>query len=383
MQNKKELTRKVKQEANRLGFPLVGVTSPDPPDHLDSFQDWLSKGYHASMDWIAAERSLERRSDPRAILPECKSILILGSPYPTPKGNLKGGNIASYALNQDYHEVLPEKLKCLVDFLEEKVGRPVPNRWYTDTGPILERELAMRAGLGRIGKNTTLINKEIGSYFFLAEILLGIELVTDSPITESFCGSCTRCLDTCPTGALRAPYTLDANRCISYLTIEHKNEIPLDLRPLMGDWIYGCDICQIVCPWNKPGAEAQHILEELQPRTELLDVNLVTELDLSQEEFSARFKGSPVKRAKRRGYLRNVAVALGNLKDSAALPVLATALQDDEPLIRGHAAWALGEIGGENVQKLLTETSQGEENPQVKEEILRALNNLSKSNPAG
>jgi len=383
MRDKKELTRKVKQEANRLGFPLVGVTSPDPPDHLDSFHVWLSKGYHASMDWIAAERFLERRSDPRAILPECKSILVLGSPYPTPKGNLKGGNIASYALNQDYHEVLQEKLKYLLDFLEEKVGRPVLNRWYTDTGPILERELAMRAGLGWIGKNTTLINKEIGSYFFLAEILLGIELVADSPVTESYCGSCTRCLDTCPTGALRAPYTLDANRCISYLTIEHKNEIPLDLRPLMGDWIYGCDICQIVCPWNKPGAEAQHILEKLQPRTELLAVNLATELDLSQKEFSARFKGSPVKRAKRRGYLRNVAVALGNLKDSAALPVLAAALQDNEPLIRGHAAWALGKIGGENVQKLLTETFPGEENPQVKEEILRALDNLSKSNPAG
>ena len=373
MQNKKELTRKVKQEANRLGFPLVGVTSPDPPDHLDSFQDWLSKGYHASMDWIATERSLEKRSDPRAILPECKSILVLGSPYPAPKGNLKGGNIASYALNQDYHQVLPEKLKCLVDFLEEKVGHPVPNRWYTDTGPILERELAMRAGLGWIGKNTTLINKENGSYFFLAEILLGIELLTDSPITESFCGSCTRCLDTCPTGALREPYTLDANRCISYLTIEHKKEIPLDLRPLMGDWIYGCDICQIVCPWNKPGAEAQYILEELQPRTELLDVNLVSELDLSQEEFSTRYKGSPVKRAKRRGYLRNVAVVLGNLKDPAGLPVLATALEDLEPLIRSHAAWALGGIGEEEALTLLNNRAKAEVNPEVLLEIQGAI----------
>ncbi len=383
MQDKKELTQKLKQEANRLGFTLTGVTTPDPPDHLHFFQDWLSKGFHASMDWIASERSLERRSDPRAILPECKSILVLGSPYPAPKGNLKGGNIASYALNQDYHEVLLEKLKRLVDFLEEKVGYPVQNRWYTDTGPILERELAMRAGLGWVGKNTTLINKGIGSYFFLAEILLGIELVTDSPVTESFCGSCTRCLDTCPTGALREPYTLDANRCISYLTIEHREEIPLELRPQMGDWVFGCDICQLVCPWNKPDAEAPSILSELLPREELIGIDLIEELGLSQADFSARFRGSPVKRAKRRGYLRNVAVVLGNLNDPAALPALAAALEDQEPLVRAHAAWALGEIGGENVRKLLAETFQDEETPQVKEEILRALDNLSKSNPAG
>jgi epoxyqueuosine reductase len=343
--DKKELTEQIKAEAHRLGFTLTGVTTPNPPDHLDFFHSWLSKGFHASMDWIAAERSLERRSDPRVILPECKSILVLGSPYPAPKGNLKGGNIASYALNQDYHDVLPEKLKSLVEFLEEKVGRPVPNRWYTDTGPVLEKELAMRAGLGWIGKNTTLINREHGSYFLISEILLGLDLVTDLPITESFCGSCTNCLDTCPTGALREPYTLDANRCISYLTIEHREEIPLELRPQMGDWIFGCDICQVVCPWNKPGAESSTILEELLPREELANINLMEELGLSQEEFSARFKGSPIKRAKRRGYLRNVAVVLGNLGNPAALPALADALEDQEPLVREAAEWAIKVIG--------------------------------------
>ncbi len=375
--DKKELTGQIKAEARRLGFTLTGVTTPDPPDHLDFFHNWLSKGFHASMDWIAAERSLERRSDPQAILPECKSILVLGSPYPAPKGNLKGGNIASYALNQDYHEVLPEKLKSLVDFLEEKVGHSVPNRWYTDTGPVLERELAMRAGLGWIGKNTMLINRDHGSYFLISEILLGLDLVTDLPITESFCGSCTNCLDTCPTGALWEPRTLDANRCISYLTIEHREEIPLELRPQLGDWIFGCDICQVVCPWNKPGAEAPSILSELLPREELLGIDLIEELGLSQADFSARFKGSPIKRTKHRGYLRNVAIVLGNLKDPAALPALAAALEDPEPLVSTHAAWALGEIGGEGARRSLKNRAKTESDPRVMLEIQGALEKLS------
>lgn len=313
MPDKTNLTLKVKQLAHELGFPLVGVTNADPPGHLDFFRNWLASGYQASMEWMGSERSLEKRADPKAILPECKSILVLGSPYPAPRGNPKGGNIAAYALNQDYHDVLEKHLQALVGKLEEWVGEPVPNRWYTDTGPILEKELAQRAGLGWIGKNTTLINRDFGSYFFLSEILLGIELITDSPNTESFCGSCSRCLETCPTGALREPYTLDANRCISYLTIEHREEIPTELQPLMGDWIFGCDICQIVCPWNKPGSKAPSILEEFLPREELLAINLIEELGMSQGEFSAKFKGSPVKRTKYTGYLRNVANALGNL----------------------------------------------------------------------
>ena len=340
----KDLTAKIKTEARQFGFPLVGLTSPDPPKHLDFFRDWLSARHHGAMDWIATERSQERRSNPRIILPECKSILVLGTPYPAPKGNVRGGNIASYALNQDYHDVLGKRLRQLVEKIEEYIGAPVPNRWYVDTGPVLEKEFAMRAGLGWIGKNTLLINQEFGSYFFLAEILLGVELINDPPNTDTFCGDCTRCLDTCPTGALLAPYTLDANRCISYLTIEHREEIPLDLRSKMGDWIFGCDICQAVCPWNKPGAESSDILEEFLPKVELLEMDLINEMGLCQDEFSARFKGSPIKRTKRRGYLRNVAVALGNLGEEDAMPVLEEALQDQEPLIRSHAAWAISEI---------------------------------------
>jgi epoxyqueuosine reductase len=339
-----ELTQKIKKYAQELGFPLVGVTTPDPPPHLDFFQKWLQAGYQASMEWLGTPRSLERRADPRVILPECRSILVLGSPYPAPRGNLEGGNIASYALNQDYHDVLGKRLPDLVTAIEDWVGEPVPNRCYTDTGPVLEKELAMRAGLGWIGKNTTLINKEFGSYFFLAEILLGVELVSDEPIIDNYCGSCTSCLDTCPTQALTGPYTLDANRCISYLTIEHRNGIPEKLRSQMGDWIFGCDICQIICPWNKPGQEAPDILEEFQPRDELLGIDPLLELGLTQEEFSTRFKGSPIKRAKRRGYLRNVAVALGNRGEPDALPVLEKALKDQEEDVRSHAEWAILQV---------------------------------------
>ena len=339
-----ELTQKIKEKAKGMGFHLAGITSADAPDHLGFFQEWLDSDYNASMEWIGAERSLERRSDTRNILPECRSILVLGCPYPGPKGNIRGGNIASYAQNQDYHEVLEKRLKELMEAIEDWVGDKVPNRWYVDTGPVLERELAMRAGLGRIGKNTALINSEHGSYFFLSEILLGIDLVIDTPITETFCGSCTRCLDTCPTGALVGPYTLDANRCISYLTIEHRGQIPNELKSSMGDWIFGCDICQIVCPWNKPGKQYPSILKSLLPREELTDIDLIAELDLSQEEFSKRFKGSPIKRTKRRGYLRNVAIALGNRGADDALPSLERAKQDSEPLVREAAIWALGEI---------------------------------------
>jgi epoxyqueuosine reductase len=338
------LTQKIKALANEQGFPLAGVTTPDPPPHITFFQGWLQAGYHASMSWMGTEDSLNRRSNPRLILPECRSILVLGTPYPAPRGNVGGGNIAAYALNQDYHDVLGKRLQALVDSIEDLVGESVPNRWYTDTGPVLEKELAMRAGLGWIGKNTTLIHQDYGSYFFLAEILLALDLIPDAPMIESYCGTCTSCLDACPTNALRDPYTLDANRCISFLTIEHRGEIPAGLRPQMGDWIFGCDICQIVCPWNKPGQEATNIWEEFQPRNDLLAVDPVIEVELTQEQFSVKYKGSPIKRAKRQGYLRNIAIALGNREEEDALPALSKAKEDEEPLVREAAAWAQNRI---------------------------------------
>jgi epoxyqueuosine reductase len=289
------------------------------------------------------------------------------------EGRRGQGNIACYAWGDDYHDVLPARLQALVAFIEGQVGHPVANRWYTDTGPILERELAQRAGLGWIGKNTNLIDPQRGSYFFLAEILLDVELAPDAPFTEDRCGSCTRCIEACPTGCILPDRTIDANRCISYLTIELKEAILSNLRPQLGRWIFGCDICQQVCPWNQRFAHPPED-DMFNPRNEIIAPDLIAEMRLSPEEFNRKFKGSPIKRAKRRGYLRNVAVALGNTGESSALPALVQALHDEEALIRSHAAWALGQIGGEKAQAALRNSAKTETNPDVLKEIEQALN---------
>lgn len=321
------------------------------------------------------DRARQCRADPRLILPECKSILCLGMQYnpppPTPLP-LGEGRIASYAWGDDYHDVLPQRLEKLVRFIEEQLGHPIPNRWYTDTGPILEREFAQRAGLGWIGKNTNLITPGIGSYFFLAEILLGIELIPDPPFKADHCGSCTRCIEACPTNCILPDRTIDANLCISYLTIEHKDPIPIELRPKLGNWIFGCDICQQVCPWNQRFAQSTGD-EAFLPRSGLTRVPLSDELALNAQTFNTKFKGSPIKRAKRRGYLRNIAVALGNTGDQDAIPALIQALNDNEPLVRGHTAWALGQLGGKQAQHALESANRIEENRFVLAEIQHAL----------
>lgn len=361
-----ELALKIKSEAEKQGFILTGIILPEEPPHISTYENWLDAGRHASMGYLETERARSHRADPRLILPECKSILVLAHPYyphanPPPlagegtnalsfweKAGGKGkpkGKIASYAWTDDYHLSLKEKMQAIVSFIEAEVGHPTPNRWYTDTGPILERDIAQRAGLGWSGKNTCLINPKVGSYFFIAEILLGIALPPDKPFTSDHCGSCTRCIDACPTQAILANRTLDANRCISYLTIENKGEIPKELRPQINDWIFGCDICQMVCPWNgKTGKpeNAQTTEKTIEPAPDL-----ITELSLTPQAFNKKFKNNPVKRAKRRGYLRNVAVALGNAGNPAAIPALEKALDDIEPLVREHAKWALDKIKGE------------------------------------
>jgi len=292
------------------------------------------------MNYLASELSRAKRFDPNLILPECKSILVLAMPYtPISKGEGIGPRVASYALGNDYHDIIPPRLKLIVEFIEEQLDRSIPNRFYTDSGPILERDLAQHAGLGWIGKNTLLINPKAGSTFFLAEILLGIELEPDDPITTDHCGTCTRCIEACPTQCILPNRTLDARRCISYLTIEFKDNIPDELRPLIGNWIFGCDICQQVCPWNRFSAPADSALEPKIPLPVLTEDMLLTTL-----EFNQRFKKSPIKRSKRRGYLRNLAVAIGNNRNENDVPILEQAMQDEEPMVKEHAIWAMEKI---------------------------------------
>jgi epoxyqueuosine reductase len=338
----------IKQKARRLGFPLAGVTSPEPPPHLSTFERWLEAGYHGEMRYLADKRARARRTDPRSILPECKSILVLAAPYEDPKSaeafEAPGstGRVAAYAWGDDYHIVFSPRLQDLVAFIEEQVGHSVPNRYYTDTGPILERELAQRAGLGWIGKNTCLINPKHGSYFLLAEILLGLELDPDPPFTTDQCGTCIRCIEACPTDCILPDRTLDARRCISYLTIELKEDIPEELRPQLGDWVFGCDVCQMVCPWNR--FAGPHGDASFAPRPDVPRPDLIHELELTPEAFNRKFKLSPVKRAKRRGYLRNVAVAAGNSGDEKAISALEAAQNDGEEAVRQHATWALKRV---------------------------------------
>jgi epoxyqueuosine reductase len=342
------LKQNIVQEAHRLGFTLAGVTSPAAPQHLTSFEHWIANARHGTMEYLADDRARARRADPKLILPECRSILVLAAPYAPPpasplnQSDAPRGRLAAYALSEDYHLVLPPRLHALVQYIEQQAGHPIPNRWYTDTGPILERDLAQRAGLGWIGKNTCLINPQHGSYFLLAEILLGLDLEPDAPFVTDHCGTCTRCIDACPTHCILPDRTIDARRCISYLTIELKTAIPEELRPLMGNWIFGCDICQQACPWNRfADAEGEVTLE---PRGNIQFPDLIQELSLTPEVFNKKFKDSPMKRTKRRGYLRNVAVALGNSRDPRALPALQQALEEPEPLVREHAAWAIAQI---------------------------------------
>ena len=381
----------IKAQAKRQGFQLVGVTTPDPPPNINIYKKWLRAGRHGEMHYLASERAIKRRSDPRSILPECRSILVLGMRYPAqyhaeeqrggnanPKTNPQG-QMASYSWGTDYHDVLPERLRELVGFIEAQTGHSVANRWYTDTGPILERDFAQRAGLGWIGKNTCLINPRGGSHFFLAEILLGVYLEPDPPFTSDYCGSCTRCLEACPTACILPDRTIDARRCISYLTIELKGAIPVELRPNIGSWVFGCDVCQQVCPWNQRFASTETD-PAFAPRPNGISPELNHELSLSPEAFNLKFRDRPVKRTRRRGYLRNVAVVLGNSRNLSAVPILARSLMSDiEPLVRAHCAWALGQIGGERAKEALIMSNKTERDRQVIAEIQSAIEFLIKS----
>jgi epoxyqueuosine reductase len=334
------LSQSVKDKARQLGFSLTGVASPEPPARYDFFRAWLADGNHADMRYLENDK----RAGPKLILPECKSILVLAFPYANSEFRIQNleFQIAAYARGNDYHEVIPPKLKQLVEFIEEQVGHAIPHRYYTDTGPILERDLAVRAGLGWIGKNAMLIHPKAGSTFLLAEILLGIEIEPDGQVIADHCGTCSRCLQACPTQCILPNRAIDSRRCISYLTIENKGSISEDLRPQMGNWVFGCDVCQRVCPWNRFSAPGDSSLDPQNAEVTADD------LLLALVEFNRRFKRSPIRRAKRRGLLRNLAVAVGNSKDAKYVSILKQAAQDDEPLVREHAQWALEQIRRED-----------------------------------
>ena len=330
------------------------------------------------------ERQIEKRQDPRKILQNARSLVVVAMNYRCPdpdpvSENTPRGKIARYARGDDYHDVMKEKLLALLRFVQDRAGRPVEGKVYVDTGPVLEREFAVRAGLGWFGKHTNLIHKRVGSWLLIGEILLDIDLDPDGPEADH-CGTCTLCLEACPTDAIIEPYVVDSRRCISYHTIELKGAIPLEYRAAMGDRVFGCDDCQDVCPWNRRAPETGHPAFAARPWTETPD--LIEMLGLTPEAFRTRFKGSPVKRTKRRGLLRNAAVALGNTKDPGVVPALTDSLGDDEPLVRGHAAWALGNVGGARALAELEKARKTEEDPWVVEEIDRALAECAKSSRA-
>ena len=335
----------ISQRALQLGFDACRFTTARPPDHAAEFQRWLQAGFHGQMDYLA--RNAHKRIAPAEVLDTAKTIISLAASYtppsagdPPPTGT--AGEIARYARYGDYHKVLGGRLKDLTAFVSS-LGGGARSLWYVDTGPLLERDLAERAGLGFIGKHTNLISRKLGNWFFLSEIITTLELEADAP-EKNRCGSCRRCIDACPTAAITAPFQLDARRCISYLTIELKGAIPEELRALIGNRIYGCDDCLAACPWNRFARQGAMMRPHYRP--DMAAPDLLELLSMDEAAFEQRFAGTPIRRAKRRGLLRNVCVALGNCGDEAALPALERAAADAEALVAEHARWAITCIQG-------------------------------------
>jgi epoxyqueuosine reductase len=384
------LAELIANTADQLGLDLVGIAPAGPSPDVARFEQWLAAGYDGEMAYLA-RRAVER-ADPRVLLPEARSLLVLGASYFTHelparlRDDPSRGLIAAYAWGDDYHDVLKPLLFELDAVIRAASGRTTLGRAYVDSGPVLERSWAQEAGLGFIGKNTCLLAPRLGSWLFLAVLVVPEEVsrftshvscakcqVSEPALrAAATCGACTRCLEVCPTGAFAGPHVLDAQRCISYLTIELRGPIPLELRPQMGNWVFGCDLCQLVCPYNRRFARPAR-LAALQARPEMVAPELLDLLALDEAGFRQRFRGSPVLRAKRRGLLRNVCVALGNWGDPAAVPGLVEALHDGESLVRGHAAWALGQIATPAARQALRVAVEAELDGYVLEEIGQAL----------
>lgn len=336
-------TQAVKARALDLGFDLVAIGPAEPPAHAAAFERWLDAGYAGGMTYL--ERTRDERVDPRRLLPGVRSVVAVALNYnPAPDAEATGGDwamVARYARGRDYHDVMRPRLQTLAAFIDETCGPGVRSRPAVDTSALLERDLAAQAGLGWIGRNTNLLAVGLGSYFFLGIVLTTAELERDGPEPDR-CGTCTACLDACPTEAFVAPYILDARRCLSYLTIEHRGEIAADLRPSVRDWLFGCDVCQEVCPWNRKAPPSREpafaAAEPLGPLPPLLE--------LDEGAFRARFRRTALFRAKRSGLLRNVALVLGNRRDPGEALALRRAMGDPDPVVRDAAAWALEQGAG-------------------------------------
>ncbi len=370
---------RVKAHALALGFNLVGLTPAAPSPHLHAYFDWLAAGQHGGMDYLARPDRTARRRDLNVILPGAQSLVIVGLDYHTlrlPPAMLADparGRIAAYAWGQDYHRLMLPRLKTLAAWLAVESGGPVESKAYVDTGAVLERSHAQQAGLGFTGKNTMLIHRRRGSDFFLGEIVTTLAFDTyDQPEARSLCGTCTRCLAACPTNAFPQPYVLDARRCISYLTIEHSGWVDRALRPLMGNWVFGCDVCQTVCPWQRFAIQSHESaffpLDADRAAPPLADL-----LALTPAAFAARFAGSAVLRAGRDQLVRNACLAAANGGQSGLTPQLAELLADPSPTVRGHAGWALARLQGAAAGPALAQALAAEPDPAAAADLRQTL----------
>jgi epoxyqueuosine reductase len=359
---------RIRDSGRDLGFDLVAIGPAGPTEHGAALGTWLDAGHAGSMEYL--ERGREKRLDPTRVLPGAKSVVACALGYFQGFQAEGPPGVARYAWGEDYHAVMEPRLRELAATVDALVPGST-SRAYVDTGPLLERDLAARAGLGWIGKNTMLLHPDLGSFFFIGTVLTTAELPVDSPVPDR-CGTCTRCLDACPTGAFVDPYVLDARRCIAYLTIEHRGPIPPELRPGVGAWAFGCDVCQDVCPWNSRAPVASEAAFRPRQHPPLADL-----LALDEAAYLSTLRGSPLKRARREGLARNAAVALGNRARAEDEPPLQEALGHASPTVRGHAAWALGRMGGLEARAALLAARSREADPLVLEEIERALGDVS------
>jgi epoxyqueuosine reductase len=370
----------IKDIARQFGFVDAGIARPQRPDHFKTYLGWLLDGHAADMVYLAQERAIAARENPCLLLPECRSILVVVARYPIPLETEDQlihpyhGKVAAYAVGEDYHTILIEKLEELGTELAVLSHSPVSFRAFTDSGPLLERELAFNAGLGWIGRNSCLISPEYGSYTFLAELLTDLPLESQEPIICDHCGNCHRCVDACPTHCILPNRTIAAERCLSYLTIENRGVIPQELRSSLGDQIFGCDICQKVCPWNRKvdnsGVDGKFLATD---HLKMLD--LAKEMQLSETDFKRIYQSSPILRAKRSGYLRNIALAIGNHRSPDTCDILLRVIHEEEdPLIRTAAVWAIGQNIDEQVREELVACLEEEKDVSVRREIIQVLN---------